>query len=334
MKLRLLLMLALVIGAALLPRGAAAQSMVDASGVAVNPMTNRIYLVNGLWLGVWVIGGATNMVVATLPLETWPNGVAVNPTTNRIYVTSRAGTVLVIDGGTNTVIATVPVGWSPVGVAVNPDTNLIYVVNKHSDNVSVIDGASNTVMVAVPVGQAPLHLAVNPTTNRIYVANAGSNDVSVIDGAANALAATVPGADGPYGVGANPATNRVYVANYNNNTVSVIEDSAPAPTPTATPTAKPMPPPAATEEVALQGGVCNPVATTYPDNTPIATIAGAVSPSGVLQTLWEFEGGVWQGWSAAFPQASDLTETGFLDGVFICVGGSGPGAATFTRPVP
>ena len=143
-----------------------------------------------------------------------------------------------------------------------------------------------------------------------------------------------PGADGPYGVGANPATNRVYVANYNNNTVSVIEDlpeAAPTPTPTPTVTA---PPPGATEEVALQGGVCNPVATTYPDNTPIATIAGAVSPSGVLDSLWEFEGGVWQGWSAAFPEASDLTEKDFLDVVFVCVGGSGPGAATFTRPVP
>jgi len=76
------------------------------------------------------------------------------------------------------------------------------------------------------------------------------------------------------------------------------------------------------------------VVTTYPDNTPIATIAGAVTPPGVLETLWEFEGGVWQGWSAAFPEASDLTKKDFLDVVFICVGGSEPDAATFTRPVP
>jgi hypothetical protein len=82
--------------------------------------------------------------------------------------------------------------------------------------------------------------------------------------------------------------------------------------------------------VPLQAGVCNPVATTYPDNTPTGTIAGAVTPAGMVESLWQFEGGVWTGWSAEFPEASDLTHMDFLDVVFICV----EGAATFTRPVP
>jgi len=83
------------------------------------------------------------------------------------------------------------------------------------------------------------------------------------------------------------------------------------------------------EWVALLCGTCNPNATTYPDNTPIATIAGSVAPPGQLESLWGFEGGVWRGWSAEFPEASDLTQVDRLDVVFICVGGS----AAFTRPV-
>jgi hypothetical protein len=83
------------------------------------------------------------------------------------------------------------------------------------------------------------------------------------------------------------------------------------------------------EWVALQCGTCTAVITTYPDNTPIATIAGAVTPPETVESLWGFEGGVWRGWSREFPEASDLTRVDRLDVVFICVGDS----AAFTRPV-
>lgn len=87
-----------------------------------------------------------------------------------------------------------------------------------------------------------------------------------------------------------------------------------------------------TEELSLFGGVCSPVASTYPDATPADTIAGAVTPPGALEALWQMEAGAWLGFSPEFPQASNLTDLAFLDVAFICVGGSGPGAATFTRP--
>ena len=101
--------------------------------------------------------------------------------------------------------------------------------------------------------------------------------------------------------------------------------ATPVPTgPTPTPT--PLPP--GYEAVDLAAG-CNPVATTYADATPIGTIAGAVGPAGSLEALWEFEGTAWQGYSPAYPEASDLTAKNFLDVVFVCV--TGPGA--FVRPI-
>jgi hypothetical protein len=101
---------------------------------------------------------------------------------------------------------------------------------------------------------------------------------------------------------------------------------SPAPTP-AGPAATPTPLPPGYEAVDLAAG-CNPVATTYPDATTIETIAAAVGPAGNLDALWEFEGGVWLGYSPAYPQVSDLTEKNFLDVVFVCV--LGPGS--FVRP--
>jgi len=76
---------------------------------------------------------------------------------------------------------------------------------------------------------------------------------------------------------------------------------------------------------------CNPVATTWPDNTPIQTPAGAVWLPDVLFAIWRFEPGpvVWLGYSPLAPQeASDLAEVNLLEAVFFCV----DGPATLTRP--
>jgi len=101
----------------------------------------------------------------------------------------------------------------------------------------------------------------------------------------------------------------------------------PAPTPVG-PAATPTPLPPGLEAVPLVAG-CNPVASTYPDGTPIQTIADRVGPAGNLVSLWMFELGTWQAFSPQFPQVSDLTEADLLDVVFACVGGPGD----FVRPV-
>ena len=101
----------------------------------------------------------------------------------------------------------------------------------------------------------------------------------------------------------------------------------PTPTPEG-PVATPTPLPPGYQAVDLAGG-CNPVATTYPDGTPIQTIADAVGPAGNLAALWEFNLGAWRGFSPEHPDISDLTEADFLDALFACV--RGPGA--FARPI-
>jgi len=99
------------------------------------------------------------------------------------------------------------------------------------------------------------------------------------------------------------------------------------PTPTGPlPTLTPVPP--GLEAVDLVAG-CNAVASTYPDGTPIGTIASNVGRTGILTSIWKFDLGTWLGYSPQFPEVSDLTETEFLDAVFICV--NSPGA--FVRPV-
>jgi len=108
---------------------------------------------------------------------------------------------------------------------------------------------------------------------------------------------------------------------------------APSATPTLTPTSSPTAPSSPTEQVPLVGGVCNPVASTYPDGTTIAAIAAAVSPPELLEAVWQFAPDTTLGYSPFYPEVTDLTAMDFLNVVIICIAGSGPDAATFTRPL-
>src|SRR5207245_8581547 len=81
---------------------------------ALNPVTNKIYVVNQNSNSVTVIDGATYGVSATVTAGTSPSAVALNPLTNKVYVAnSGSNNVTVINGADNTT-ATVTVGNNPV----------------------------------------------------------------------------------------------------------------------------------------------------------------------------------------------------------------------------
>jgi YVTN family beta-propeller protein len=215
-------------------------------GVAVNPVTNKIYIANqcgddSACAGngtVTVIDGAT-LATTTVTVESNPYGVAVNSVTNKIYAVNGcgtdlscltySGTVSVIDGVSNTVTATVTVGSSPDFPVVNSLTNKIYVGNSCGNDpacaqpyspgtLTVIDGATNN-PTSVNVGFYPYAVDVNTVTNKIYVANQCGDDaycgstatMTVIDGASLATTDVAIGGYYPYAIAVNSATNKIYV---------------------------------------------------------------------------------------------------------------------------
>lgn len=207
-------------------------------GVAVDTVTNKIYVANYVSGNVTVIDGATNSTT-TVPAGIHPVAVAVNEATNKIYVAIRGdcsplgncasrGGVLVIDGATNsTTTVTDPNTNGPIALAVNSATNKIYVANLFSGYVTVIDGATNsTTTVSDPnaAGLSSYAVAVNPVTNKAYVVNNNigtfsnaAGNVTVVDGATNSTTTvTDPNAISPDNVAVNSATNRIYVTNAGN----------------------------------------------------------------------------------------------------------------------
>jgi YVTN family beta-propeller protein len=198
-------------------------------GIAVNPSTNKVYVVNEYSNTVSVIDTNTDTVKSTISLGNFPYGIDINPLNNRIYITNRgSNTVSVLDGSVDTKLHDITVGKSPVGIAVNPSANWIYVTNLDDGTMSVIDGITNEVIDIISVGKTPYGIAVNPLSNKIYVTDIITNTVTVIDGETNEISAKIPVGKKPTGLAIDipdkkGENNRLYVANYDSDSVSVID---------------------------------------------------------------------------------------------------------------
>ena len=220
-----------------------------ASFIAVNPVTNHIYVStlsgpvgNGVTGNVVVIDGSTNSITATVSMTALISHIDVDTVRNVMYVmyspvagNFNQSTLAAISGATNTVTATVAVGINDGSFALNETTNTIYVPDAHFNLIYVIDGATDTVtaQVAIPSGLQlyTLPSAVNPVTDKIYATaystSPAADWVQVLDGSTNALGAKI--ADPTLGtLLANPVTNKIWQIN---SPVVVIDGAANTATP-------------------------------------------------------------------------------------------------------
>ncbi|MBU5444797.1 fibronectin type III domain-containing protein [Paenibacillus sp. MSJ-34] len=190
------------------------------AGIAVNPITHKIYATGLSSRLVLIIDGEREAIVNTVSVQSKPKNVVVNPVTNKIYVTSIDG-VTVIDGDTNNSLGTlaVNIGEGDVPLVVNPVTNKIYAGSMSKEKVFVIDGTSTDIS-RIGTGNNPRSVAINPFTHKAYVANAGSRDMTIIDLKSKELKVvkTLLVGERPIAAAANPLTNRIYV----------VHDSAPS----------------------------------------------------------------------------------------------------------
>jgi len=108
--------------------------------VAVNPVTNLIYVVNHEDDTVTVIDGARGKALATVKVGKKPHGIVVDAKANRIYVANvHSDSVSVIDGARNAAIGTLRTGKNPYALAVNDKTARLYAVLQGETVFAVID---------------------------------------------------------------------------------------------------------------------------------------------------------------------------------------------------
>jgi YVTN family beta-propeller protein len=213
------------------------------AGIAVNPVTNKIYVANYGSANVSVINGSTYAVEAIVNVGTNPTQVAANPVTNKIYVSNYGGKSVTMINGNDNSTTTTTVGSYPGPLVVDPVTDSVYVLigqaTSGKDSVAVLKGSTNAFQTTIKVGGGTSTgascIAVNPATGKAYVGctenstkvptvtriTESDNGTSVITiGGYTSTASCVV-----RGVAVNPATNKIY-AGWGNDTVSVIDGSA------------------------------------------------------------------------------------------------------------
>src|SRR5271154_1551158 len=204
------------------------------NAVAVNPVTNKIYIANSGSNNVTVVDGASNTftTISDTPPPTTPVAIAVNSLTNMVYVAnSGSNNVSVFSGAIGSTPAAYVTtitngnGLSPSAIAVDAHLNQVYVTNSNSGNITIINGATNAITATRASGVSPSAVAVNAATGFFYVANAGDNTVAIFNGNTNVIAGSASMCNGasPFAIAVNEATDQVYVSNSGTNTVIQID---------------------------------------------------------------------------------------------------------------
>ena len=168
---------------------------------------------------VSAINAVTNNVIATIPVNTFPEGLAVTPNNAFVYVANENNTtVSVIETATNTVVATVPLQGFPQQIAITPNGAFAYVTEIERDFeprgptrasrlarrskavpqtapfVEVIDTATNQVVSSIANLNSPSAIAISPNGASAYVADTCSSSnacVEVVSTSNNQISATV-----------------------------------------------------------------------------------------------------------------------------------------------
>jgi YVTN family beta-propeller protein len=129
-------------------------------GIAVNPVTNRVYVATESGKMV-VIDGASDTIIAALPppIAGGLGSVAVNPTTNHVFISTASGnTLFVYDADEGRWLSPLTVGTDLLllrGIAVNPLSYDVLVSNPGDNTVTILrdSGAYQPFRIWMPIAR-------------------------------------------------------------------------------------------------------------------------------------------------------------------------------------
>ena len=197
------------------------------TGVAYDPSTNQVYVVNPDAGTISVISDNSNTVTQTITgLTSTPYAMAYDSNTNEMYVSSSGG-VYVIPDNSASPSATIPIAQGCIGIAYDSGTHEIYVCDSYTMNVSVISDSSNTIVRNITINSYAGSLAYDSVKKEMFVSVTIGVDVSIIPDNSNSVTKTIKVATNPYlppGSLVYDSKGKIYVTN--STDISVISDSS------------------------------------------------------------------------------------------------------------
>ena len=198
-------------------------------GVAVSPLSDRVYVANSGSGTVTVIRTSNNTVLATIAVGGEPRRLAVNPLGTRLYVTdAAANAVTVIDTATNAVVATfgAATGYpaaQPGAVAVDHLGGRLFVADAGSNSVAVVDAETGAQVASLALAGEPGEVAVRQGGGLLAVTQPGLGSVALFGTNDYSLRGVVATGAGPRGAAFATPGDWLYVANAGSNSISVID---------------------------------------------------------------------------------------------------------------
>jgi YVTN family beta-propeller protein len=198
-------------------------------GVAINPKTNRAYVINRDDNNLTAIDLETMATIGTVDTRgTKPSGIAINTISNQIVVSNRDTNTVTHLNAVPTLpvfMGLVEVGKSPRMIAFNEDTNIAVVANAGDNTITIIDMASRQVRSTVGVGSAPTGVAIHRITNNVVVTNSAAtgpnqnsqSSVTIMNLDDREDKSELPAGTGAFGVGIDQQRQIAVVANFFSN---------------------------------------------------------------------------------------------------------------------
>ncbi len=179
-----------------------------------------VYVANEDDNSVSVIDGASNKVVATIPVGKWPHLVVFSADGQRAFVANgESATISVIDTASRKVVSEIPVGKDPQGIAV-VSKSLLYTANYDSNDVSVVDLETGKVKTTISVAGIkdpmanPQDIVAAPDGKHVYVTNLRSGEIVSINTATNTIENRIALGDGTAGISIAPSGQFLYVGGH------------------------------------------------------------------------------------------------------------------------
>lgn len=203
----------------------------------------RIYVTNETSGDLSVIDGATNEVLATVPLGKRPRGIHASPDQRTIYIAlsgsppappgvdestlpppdKSADGIGVFDVEQNKLIRVIQGGSDPENFDVSLDGSTLFVSNEDISSASFIEVASGKLTETIRVGEEPEGVKLSPDGKEVYVTAEADSSIAVIDIAARKLAASFKVGRRPRNIVFLPDGSRGYVNAENDGTIVLFD---------------------------------------------------------------------------------------------------------------
>ena len=200
---------------------------------------------------ITIIDGASQKVLATIPVGKRPRGIHAAPDGRTLFVAlsgspisgprhqgpseplldddakakpdHSADGIGVVDLATKKFLRKIPAGTDPEQFAVSPDGRNIYIANEDAGLITVLDTADGKVQSEIPVAEEPEGVAFAPNGKTVYATCETAGDVFVLDTAQKKSIAHFVVGGRPRNVVFSPDGSRAYIPSESTGILHVID---------------------------------------------------------------------------------------------------------------